>query len=382
MLNTCREGAPLRVLLVVDSLEMGGAERHVTDVAVELARRGHAVHLAASTGGILSSRLGHTNIQLNVCSPQRVKRAASRDFTRGLQRLIRGERYDLVHSHLYGSAVATEAATRGTAMPCVITEHSEGNWRTNEERALSARYLRRADRVVAVSRAVHLEVQKIAGGEAAVAEIANAVPRIPRSFGGNTGRDAPVIGFVGRLCTDKGADLFVELAASLAGMRSDVRFLLVGDGPLREQLHSTATHLGISRRLEFAGEVEDARALLSQMDVLVVPSRTDAAPLVVLEAMAAGTPVVARRVGGIPDQVRDSQDGFVVEPNDVEALAASAVLVLEDQGLRERLVGSAREREGATSFDNVVNRLEDTYRLAISDRRRRTALSAAVWGGG
>lgn len=372
-MKTCREGAPLRVLLVVDSLEMGGAERHVTEVALELSRRGHAVDVACSSSGILSHRLRRANVELNVCSPQRVKRAASREFARGLRLLTQRGGYDIVHAHLYAGAVATEAAIRGTAMPCVITEHSEGGWRMSEERALSARYLKRADRVVAVSRAVRLEVQKIAGGETTVTEIANAVPRIPRSFVGNRGREAPIIGFVGRLCMDKGADLFLAVAASLARTRSDVRFLMVGDGPLRGQLHSTATRLGIARKLEFAGEVEDARPLLCQMDVMVVPSRTDAAPLVVLEAMAAGTPVVASRVGGIPEQIDDGVNGLLVRPDDVDGLAATVNLLLETPHLRARVVAGGYDLEGKRSFKDMVGRLEGIYRSAI-DRARGSAL--------
>jgi glycosyltransferase involved in cell wall biosynthesis len=164
--------------------------------------------------------------------------------------------------------------------------------------------------------------------------------------------------------------LFIELAASIASTQPDARFVMIGDGPLRKPIEASARRWGIDRRVLFTGEVADARALLPQIDVLVVPSRTDGAPLVVLEAMAAGTPVVSSRVGGIPEQIGDGEDGLLVGPGDLGGFVAAIRMLLEDPGLRGRLAMGGRERDGHRSFEETLGRLETIYRVAILEARR------------
>ncbi|MDQ3943130.1 MAG: glycosyltransferase family 4 protein, partial [Actinomycetota bacterium] len=119
---------PIRLLLVVDSLEVGGAERHVVDLAVMLAREGYEVMVACSVAGGLSEALGEANVPVRPLLDTLVKRRVSVAFARELRRLIREERFDLVHAHIYASATAAAIAVLGTGVPLLVTEHTEALW--------------------------------------------------------------------------------------------------------------------------------------------------------------------------------------------------------------------------------------------------------------
>jgi len=116
------------VLLVVDSLEVGGAERHVVDLAVALSRRGHGVAVACSAAGELLAPLEEEKVPHRVLLGRLVKRRVSLAYARGLRRLVKERRFDLVHTHIYASAASSALSTLGIGVPLVVTEHTEGAW--------------------------------------------------------------------------------------------------------------------------------------------------------------------------------------------------------------------------------------------------------------
>jgi glycosyltransferase involved in cell wall biosynthesis len=117
-------------LLVTDSLDVGGAERYVVDLAVALRGKGYEVAVACSVAGALSDPLDRSKIPVRPLLRRLVKRRTSMAFAWKLRRLLKAERFDLVHAHVYASAAAAAIATSGTGVPLVITEHTEGPWRT------------------------------------------------------------------------------------------------------------------------------------------------------------------------------------------------------------------------------------------------------------
>lgn len=150
----------------------------------------------------------------------------------------------------------------------------------------------------------------------------------------------PVIGCAARLETQKGLD---GLVAALA-MLDDVHLVLVGDGTQRDALARQADEAGVADRLTFVGWQDDARPYIAGFDVFVLPSRDEAFPLTVLEAMAAGTPVVASDVGSVREAVLHDNTGLLVPAGDVEALCTAIERVLTEPGLASRLVDAAHER--------------------------------------
>jgi glycosyltransferase involved in cell wall biosynthesis len=148
-----------------------------------------------------------------------------------------------------------------------------------------------------------------------------------------------VVGVAGNLEYWKGVDLLIEACGRLGDR---VRLEVYGDGGLRTELERTAERLGVDAR--FHGWVEDLPGVFSGLDVFALPSRAENAPLVVLEAMASGVPVVAARVGGVPELVEDGDSGLLFEPENVEALTGAIDSLMRSPSLRARLGQDGRDR--------------------------------------
>ena len=142
---------PLWLLLAVDSLEVGGAERHVVDLATALHRKGYRVEVACSVAGELSETLGAAGVPVWPLMGRLVKRRVSLAYARGIRSLLRERPFDLVHAHIFASAVAASIATLGKNVPLVVSEHTEASWQTWLSRRVSGWAHRRATRTIAVS---------------------------------------------------------------------------------------------------------------------------------------------------------------------------------------------------------------------------------------
>ena len=374
--SAARGGRPLRLLVVVDSLEVGGAERHVVDLVLALSREGHAVTVACSVSGSLAEPLEAARIPVRPIVGKIVKRRVSLSYARGLRKLLRRERFDLVHAHVYSSAAASALATAGTGTPLVVTEHTEALWQGRNGRIFSRWMYRRVARVIAVSGAITRRLIERDGVlPAKITVVPNSVPPSRESHGDDLPIPAelgrgPVVGMVARLQPEKGVTSFLKAAAHVAGEFPAARFVVVGDGPLREELFRLAEDLKVRERVLFLGFRPDAQALIKLMDVVAVPSVSEGTPLVVLEAMAAGVPVVASAVGGIPDQIRPGREGILVPPGDPGALADALTKVLRDPELARR-VGEAGRQRASTKFshENMVRKVEGIYRDALADTK-------------
>ncbi|MGR6962958.1 glycosyltransferase [Geodermatophilus sp. URMC 61] len=353
---------PLSVLLVVDSLDGGGAERYVVDLAVALRRRGWPVHVACSVGGIRAAALADAGVPVTVLLDELVKRRVSGRYERALTQLVADLRPAVVHAHLFASAAAAVHAVRDRSVPLVVTEHTEGPWRDGRARAVSGLVYRDADLVVAVSSAIRdllVTGYGVAPERVEVLLPTTAAPPVVASRSADPGR--PVVGVVGRLVPEKGVDVFLRAATLASAVVPQARFLVVGDGPLRPDLEHRAAVLGLADAVTFTGYRSDAPRLLAGLDVLAVPSRSDGSPLVVCEAMAAGVPVVASRVGGLPDLIEDGGSGLLVRPGEAEDLARALVSLLLDPEAARRLGARGRRLAAGRSHERLVDRMTQLY---------------------
>jgi glycosyltransferase involved in cell wall biosynthesis len=218
-----------------------------------------------------------------------------------------------------------------------------------EARACGAR------RVVVVPNAVAIPP---AGGDAGAVAAARAALGVPD--------DAVLLGMVGRLHPGKGHDIFLHALAILARERPNLCGAIVGEGEGEGEdearLRALAASLGLARRVAFTGFVADTDAYVRAMDVVMVPSRKDSLPLVALEAMARGRPVIASDTGDLPTAVIDGTCGFIVPVGDAAALADRARILLDDPARRRRMGQAARARAvDAYSAEAMARRLEDSY---------------------
>jgi glycosyltransferase involved in cell wall biosynthesis len=357
-----RLASPGTVLLVIDSLDGGGAERYVVDLAIALRDRDWPVEVACSIGGVRAGALAEAGIPVSVLVGGLAKRRVSRRYGRALRRLIQDRRPAVVHAHLYASAAAAVLATRGLSVPVVLTEHTEAPWRGRVARTVSRLVYQRVAHVVAVSSAIRNTLVGAYGVPAGRVDMLlpatttpAAAPRRP------AGARAGAVGVVGRLVPEKGVDVFLQAVSLVTSVIPSARFVVIGDGPLRAPLEDRAEALGLAGAVTFTGFRSDAPHLIAGLDVLVVPSRSDGSPLVVCEAMAAGVPVVASRVGGLPDLVTHGDSGLLVRPEDPEDLARTLVSLLMDPAAARALGLRGRQLAQMRSHARLVDRMTEVY---------------------
>jgi glycosyltransferase involved in cell wall biosynthesis len=179
----------------------------------------------------------------------------------------------------------------------------------------------------------------------------------------------PTIGFVGRLSEEKGIQWLLKAMVKIKKEIPDVRLLIVGTGPMEKELRELCENLEMNSAVQFAGYRQNVFEVLRQLDVFVIPSRSEGCPIVVLEAMAMGLPVVASHVGGNPELVRDGETGYLVPFNHLDGLAGAVVSLLRNREQAE-MMGEKGKELAFTKFHplNFVRQLQDLY-LQLYDER-------------
>lgn len=281
---------------------------------------------------------------------------------------LRRLRPDLVQTHGEGGALWGILAARLAGIRRVAAlVYQSAPVRRDKMLAMRA-LLRRADAVIAGSQAIRTHVvTDLAVPPGKVRLIPCGIDTTPFAAIAAPVRDLtagrPVLVSVGRLVARKGhATLLAALRLLLDrhGLRCDL--LLAGDGPQRSALASLAAELGIQDRVRFLGIVHPTPPLLAQADLFVFPSLAEPQGLAVLEAMAAGVPVVASRVGGIPDMIDDGASGVLVPPGDPEALAGAVAGLIDDRAARAALAAGGRRRAAELDVGRLAVRFAELYR--------------------
>jgi glycosyltransferase involved in cell wall biosynthesis len=278
-----------------------------------------------------------------------------------LRRVLRDEDADILHTHTHFSLnVAGRLAARAAGADVIAHMHIENVFRADPlgqriQVAIDNGTARLCRWIVAVSDATRDSLVAQGYPRARTLTVHNGIePREPAAPAPiEPEPTGPVLLEVGRLCEVKGQRELITALSQLE--RDDVTLLLAGDdlesgGTYRRALQQQARDLGVESRVRFLGRRDDVPALLAVADVLVLPSWIEGLPLVVLEAMAAGVPVVATSVGGTPEAVVEGETGLLVPPRDASALARAIDAVLVDPD-RARRLGEAGRRRARERFD-------------------------------
>jgi glycosyltransferase involved in cell wall biosynthesis len=340
------------VLLVITLAEVGGAQSYVAALLPGLAER-YEVVLAAHGEGPLreaAARAGASFVPL-----RHLRRSINplRDLAGLLElmALIRRERPQILHASSSKAGILGRLAATTTRVPVrIFTVHG---WAFSAYSGLASSLYRVADRLMAPLTTVIICVseRELADGLAAgtckadrAVVIRNAVDvaAAPRS---RHERATPRLIAVGRLKAPK--DFLTLIRACAALTAGSYEALIVGDGPDRAAIEAEIERLGLEDSVRLAGERADVPELLADSDVFVLSSRSEGLPVSVLEAMAAGLPVVASRVGGLDELVVDGETGILVPSGDHEALAAALAPMVEDRELRRRFGVAGRSRAEA-----------------------------------
>jgi glycosyltransferase involved in cell wall biosynthesis len=297
--------------------------------------------------------------------------------------LLRRQQPDVFHAHM-SSPVACKwglAAAVLARVPAVLGTVHVGEYRPPDRSAdWQLRTLAHGvGRYLTVSRAIATELVEVLGWPAEKVEVVHngvdvrglevAVPPTLRQEL-SEGEERPLVLTPARLNAQKGHPVLLEAIAEVP----DALFLFAGEGPEREPLEALAEQLGVADRVRFLGRREDVPELLAACDVFALPSLYEGTSLAVLEAMAAGIPIVSSAIGGTDELVEDGRSGILVPPGDPTALAAALRRVLEDADLRKSLAAAARERVRAgLTLEQMTSRVSDVYRELLGEVPAATA---------
>jgi glycosyltransferase involved in cell wall biosynthesis len=191
-----------------------------------------------------------------------------------------------------------------------------------------------------------------------------------------------LVGFVGRLVPDKGGTILLRAAQQVLAVHPDIMFAFVGEGPARTEWEGLAARLGIARKVIFAGARDDMPGVYASFDLVALPSLAESMPMCLLEAMAAGKPSIATRVGDVPRLIVSEQSGMMVEPGDVKGLASAILRVLQDRALASRL-GATGRAHVAESFSaevmarSYLSQYEQVLAIRPNRGQRQVALEAS-----
>ena len=350
----------LKILHIDPEKDWGGGEVQVAGLLGHLARWGHESHLCCASGGRLAEEVRTSGTRI---FPLRMRNEVDLRPILPLRRLIRKEGYDIVHFHTKRAhALAAWLGRIRPGVRYVVTRRMDYPVRKNWYNRLL--YNVGVDGVVAISEKIAALLA--AGGvrKEKIRVIPSGVE--PARFGAalraGAGSGPPIVGTAAVLEERKGHRVLLEAAAQLKQQGLRPLYRLAGAGSQGESLRRLAAELDLSAEVAFLGFVPDIPAFLSTLDVFVLPSLHEGLGVAVLEAMAAGKPVVASRVGGIPELVEAQVTGLLVSPGDPRALAQAVGRLLSERDLAREMgaKGSERVRRHFT-MERMAKRNEEFY---------------------
>jgi glycosyltransferase involved in cell wall biosynthesis len=293
-----------------------------------------------------------------------------------LLKVIDRQRPDILHMHGYGATTFGRLAAGLRGIPTILHEHAnltDTPWFQKIADRLLEPY---TDIAIAVSKSTAefvIRSRQVPASKVKVVYLGAPVEEFSRPYTAEEiaearrelglEPDAFVAGTITRLHDSKGNSYLVDAAARVVAERPGVRFVLVGEGPLRPELEAQAARLGLGDRFVFAGFRRDAARTLSAFDLAVFPSLWEGTPLTAFEALAAGKPIVATDADGLVDILTDRHDAAIVPKANAEALAAQVVELVDRPEERARLGAAARESGKRYDIGAFVRKMERLYTL-------------------
>ncbi len=383
---------PLRIAIVIARLNVGGPATHVIELAAGLPRDRFAVRLIAGREGRGEAGMQYLAEEKGIrpeAVPELSPHLGPADFLAFLRllRIFRDWKPDVVHTHTAKAGAVGRAAARCAGVPVIVhTFHGHvlrGYFSPPMEavfRLIEKTLSRITDRIVTLSPALKAD---LAAMGIARPEKIDVVPlgmdlEALRAGSGRRGElreeldiraEQPLVGIVGRLVPIKNHRLFLDAARSMVDSGSPVHFVIVGDGGLRDSLQEQASQLGIADRVHFLGWRKDMVPVYAALDLLALTSDNEGTPVAVIEAMAAGVPVVATAVGGVPDVVRDGATGRLVPAGDAQALSRAWMATFTERKATEQMRDQARlEVEQQFGRERMISAMASLYDRLVGEK--------------
>lgn len=362
----------ISVLHLVEDLKIGGAERVIANIAEGLDKQNFKVSVwCVARGGEIADELKEKGVDvrilgiLNYYNPFNILKLA---------RLLRKAQPDIVHTNGYFASVIGRLAAKRAGLSVLINHVHSTYWNYRKRHIAIEKYLSHfTQKIICCSKAVEDFVTHYEGiTPAKITVIYNGVEKNQFSTRENTssakahlGIDSgePVVGTVSSLTPHKGHEYLLQAAALISNRFPLVKFLIVGEGSLRENLERQAKSLNLTSSLIFTGTRKNIPELLSAMDIFVLPSCTrEGLGISIIEAMAAEKPVVATDIGGIPEVVKNGESGLLVPPRNPEALAKAMLELLHNPRKAKAMGKKGRKifKEKFTS-NRMLSEIEALY---------------------
>jgi glycosyltransferase involved in cell wall biosynthesis len=363
-----------RVLIMIDhAVAHGGAERFAVDLATRLPQDRFEPWFCAtrSMDSASTAALDEAGVR-HITLGRRTKWDVHR--FRRLVAVLRNKRFDILHTHMFGSNVW--GALIGTACRVPVIVAHEHSWSYEDDRLrmwVDGQIVGRlVDRFVAVS---NLDAERMASLErinpTKIVVIPNGYIPGPATNGDTRAElgllpDALVVAVAAVFRPEKRLDLLLQAFAQVGAALPKSHLVLAGDGPCRGTLARQATLLGLNGRAHFLGMRSDIDSVLRAADVGALASDREGSPLFMFECLANETPLVATRVGGVPDVVIDGETGVLVPRGDVDALAQGLIALLSDPVRRARMAAAATESARRYTIDATVARIASLYDTLVA----------------
>jgi len=371
---------------------MGGVERHVYEISKRLVERGHQVTIL--TSNLLKERpftkfSTKPRVSMDGVDVRRFNAYQVLPLRAGIVmpdmigKLLKVEA-DIVHAHGYGRypvMVASIICKSVRKTPLIITTHAiESPFglpkliKVGYNLVVGLHTLKSADRIIAITRTEAFFLSGLGVAPEKISVIPNGIDlQLFFSFKDSAppfleGNDTPYILFVGRIDEHKGLKYLVKAFPQVLREYPDMKLILVGeDWGSKDELNRIATSVGIQKQIIFTGKISQEYLLkaYSHAKLFVLPSLVEAFGIVLLEAMAFCLPVVATRVGGIPDVIKHGRNGFLVKPMDLKQLSNTILRLLRDQNLRESIARQNKEDVKRYDWNCIVEEIESCYEELI-----------------
>lgn len=357
------------ILHLIETSGPGGAETILMNLVESLDQKKYRSVVCLLEDGWLNTQLRERGID-TVIIPQR--KGPAPDWIYKCVALVRQRKISLLHAHEFAMNTYGSVVSRLTGVPIVTTVHGKNYYSEKWRRRFAYRLVARQSRMVAVSDDIKsFLVTRVGIKKENLVTIHNGID-LDAYFsaqeteagrnGGNGVAWRPVIGTVGNLYPVKGQTHLLKALPTVLKRFPDVTCLIAGRGELLGQLEAEAAELGIGGRVKFLGLRHDIPQMLQDLDIFVLPSLSEGLPLSVLEAMAAGKPVVATDVGGVREAVINGHTGFLVPPENPQALSDKILSLLQHQDVAKSFGKAGRKRvEQFFSLKKMINQYEELY---------------------
>lgn len=382
-----------KIGMVLNTMGLGGVPevayqlmRHLSRARFELALcvLKHDVSTAAAARAAREARFAALDVPVYYAAAS----SAKLDAIAAVGKWITESRIDLLHTHSYRPNVYARLAgmvCRPRGLRIVAHYHNQYADKWDREPLMltfEQQLAAGTDAMIAVSASVRSHVATCLGVDASRIDVVSNAVDVAAFDGGDrvaaraalgVDGDQPVLGLIGRVCRQKGQDTFVDAALRLVGRHPEAVFLMAGDledSALHQALAARVAEAGHTDSIRFLGHRTDIAAVYAGLDVVVAPSRWEGFGLMLVEAMAAGKPIVASRAGAIPDIVREGETGTLVPADDVAALADAIDGLLASPARRRAFAAAGPAAAAAFSWPVAAGQLADVYDRVIDGARQ------------